>query len=248
VFENAYHGGVFYFAHGGSPLNAPFPFVVGRYNDADAAALVDDGTAAVVVEAVQGSAGAIPGDPAFLAALRDVTRERGALLIFDEVMTSRLAYGGMQEVLGIHADLTTLGKYVGGGLAFGAFGGRADLMSRFDPSRPDAFQHAGTFNNAVATMAGGVAGLTQVLTAAEIARLNALGDRLRTRLNALGIRSTGYGSMVGIHLDDEGRQAAFHLHMLEHGYSYARRGFVALSVPLTEEDVDGFVDAAASFA
>ena len=248
VFENAYHGGVFYFAHGGSPLNAPFPFVVATYNDASAAELVDDDTAAVVVEAVQGSAGAIRGDRSFLQALRDATQERGALLIFDEVMTSRLAYGGMQEVLGIHADLTTLGKYVGGGLAFGAFGGRRDLLERFDPSRPDALQHAGTFNNAVATMAAGVAGLTQVLTADEIARLNALGDRLRDRLNASGIRSTGYGSMVGIHLADDAAKTAFHLHMLERGYSFARRGFVALSVPLTQDDVDGFADAAAAFS
>ena len=65
------------------------------------------------------------------------------LLVFDEVMTARLAPGGMQEVLGIDPDLTTLAKFVGGGLAFGAFGGRAELMSRFDPSRPDALQHGG---------------------------------------------------------------------------------------------------------
>jgi glutamate-1-semialdehyde 2,1-aminomutase len=249
VFENAYHGGVFYFAHGRSPLNAPFPFVVGRYNDPGAASLVDGDTAAVVVEPVQGSAGAIPGEREFLQALRDATREHGALLIFDEVMTSRLAYGGMQEVLGIHADLTTLGKYIGGGLAFGAFGGRRDLLERFDPSRPDAFQHAGTFNNAVATMAGGVVGLTQVYTRDEVARLNGLGDRLRDGLNALGfLRSTGYGSMVGIHFDDERARTAFHLHMLEQGYSFARRGFVALSLPLAQADVDGFVDAASRFA
>ena len=66
-------------------------------------------------------------------------------------------------MLGITPDLTTLGKYIGGGLAFGAFGGRADLMARFDPSQPDAIPHAGTFNNAVLTMAAGAAGLTQVL-------------------------------------------------------------------------------------
>lgn len=248
VFENAYHGGVFYFGHGGSPLNAPFPFVVAEYNDVAAADLVDDDTAAVLVEAVQGSAGAIPGDREFLQRLRDVTTERGALLILDEVMTSRLAPGGMQEVLGIHADLTTLGKYVGGGLAFGAFGGRRDLMIRFDPSREDAFQHAGTFNNAVLTMAAGVAGLTRVYSPDEVARLNALGDRLRDRLNDVGdwLHSTGYGSMVGLHTDDE-RKALLHLHMLEHGYSYARRGFVALSLPLGEADVDGFADAVERF-
>jgi glutamate-1-semialdehyde 2,1-aminomutase len=251
VFERGYHGGVFYFAHGGSPLNAPFPFVVGDYNDEGAAALVDDETAAVLVEPLQGSGGVIPGEPRFLRALRDATRERGALLIFDEVMTSRLSRGGYQEVVGVPPDLTTLGKYIGGGLASGAFGGRRDLMERFDPSRRDAFQHAGTFNNAVLTMAAGVAGLTKILTADEIARLNGLGDRLRARLDAVGgdLYATGYGSMVGIHFrrDEEERLTALHLHMLEQGYSYARRGFVALSVPLTESDVDGFAAAVERF-
>jgi glutamate-1-semialdehyde 2,1-aminomutase len=150
----------------------------------------------------------------------------------------------MQEVLGIHADLTSFGKYIGGGLAFGAFGGRADLMMRFDPSREDAFQHAGTFNNAVLTMAAGTAGLTKVYTRYEVARLNGLGDALRERLNEVGdwLHATGYGSMVGLHLDEE-RKALLHLHMLEQGYSYARRGFVALSLPLSEDDVDGFASA-----
>ena len=261
VFEGGYHGGVLSFAHGGSPVNAPFEFVVGRYNDPEAAALVTGDVAAVLVEPMQGSGGVIPGDRAFLQALRDAATAHGALLIFDEVMTSRLSTGGLQQVLEIRPDLTTLGKYVGGGLAFGAFGGRADLLGRFDPSRPDAFPHAGTFNNAVLTMAAGAAGLTRVYTADEVARLNALGDRLRDRLNAIDavFQATGYGSMVGLHFTtapirrssdsppaDEPR-TLLHLHLLERGYSYARRGFVALSLPLGEDDVDGFAEAVESF-
>src|SRR5438874_12544635 len=131
-------------------------------------------------------------------------------------------------------------------------------MERFDPSRPDALPHAGTFNNAVLTMAAGLAGLTQVYTEAEVDRLNDLGDRLRGRLNA-GERdfcATGYGSMLGLHFTrgpvrrTSDSPAApelhtlLHLHMLERGYSYARRGFVALSLPLDERDVDGFAAAA----
>ena len=261
VFEGGYHGGVLSFAHGGSPVNAPFEFVVGRYNDPEAAALVTGDVAAVLVEPMQGSGGVIPGDRAFLQALRDAATAHGALLIFDEVMTSRLSTGGLQQVLEIRPDLTTLGKYVGGGLAFGAFGGRADLLGRFDPSRPDALPHAGTFNNAVLTMAAGAAGLTRVYTADEVARLNALGDRLRDRLNAIDavFQATGYGSMVGLHFTtapirrssdsppaDEPR-TLLHLHLLERGYSYARRGFVALSLPLGEDDVDGFAEAVESF-
>jgi glutamate-1-semialdehyde 2,1-aminomutase len=245
VFDGGYHGGVLSFHHGGSPLNYPGEFVIAEYNDVSAAELVDDATAAVLVEPLQGSGGVIPGDRAFLQALRDATRAQDALLIFDEVMTSRLAWGGLQEVLDITPDVTTLGKYIGGGLASGAFGGRRDLMERFDPSRPDAFQHAGTFNNAVLTMAAGAAGLTKVLTPFEIARLNGLGDRLRERLPAAA-HATGYGSMIGLHIEDEERATLVHLGMLERGYSYARRGFVALSLPHTQEDVDGFAEALAA--
>jgi glutamate-1-semialdehyde 2,1-aminomutase len=262
VFAGAYHGGVLSFAQAaGTPLNVPFPFLVGEYNDLDeAVALVEAHAgelAAVIVEPVQGSGGVIPGDPAFLRGLRDATAAHGVLLVFDEVMTSRLAFGGMQQVLEITPDLTAFGKYVGGGLAFGAFGGRADLMERFDPSRPDALPHAGTFNNAVLTMAAGLAGLTQVCTEAEIDRLNRLGDRLRARLNGgeRDFSATGYGSMVGLHFTRRPVRrksdsppapelhALLHLRMLERGYSYARRGFVALSLPLDEDDVDGFAAA-----
>ena len=138
-------------------------------------------------------------------------------------------------------------------------------MSRFDPTQPDALPHAGTFNNAVLTMAAGAAGLTRVYTAAEIARLNGLGDRLRDRLNAFATRSdfeffaTGYGSLVGLHFAKGPiRRSAdvppapelrtlLHLHMLERGYSYARRGFIALSLPLSEAEIDGFAEATEEF-
>ena len=106
-------------------------------------------------------------------ALREATTEHDVLLIFDEVMTSRLSPGGLQLATGITPDLTSLGKYVGGGLTFGAFGGRAELMARFDPTRADALPHAGTFNNDVLTMAAGLAGLTQIYTPAAAEELNA---------------------------------------------------------------------------
>jgi glutamate-1-semialdehyde 2,1-aminomutase len=269
VFEGGYHGGVFFFqTAAGSPINAPFPFVVAEYNDAEGAArLIAEHAgelAAVVVEPLQGSGGVIPGERAFLETLREATAAHDVLLVFDEVMTSRLSTGGRQHVLGIAPDLTTFGKYLGGGLAFGAFGGRADLMQRFDPSRADALPHAGTFNNAVLTMAAGAAGLG-VYTWAEVERLNGLGDSLRNRLTAfaatndLEFTSTGFGSLVGLHFargpisrrsDLPARpelQALLHLHMLEHGYTYARRGFIALSLPLGEHEIDGFASAVEAF-
>ena len=118
----------------------PHEFVVGVYNDRDGAtALIRRHAAdlaAVLVEPVLGSGGCIPGDPEFLATLRAGATAAGALLIFDEVMTSRLSPGGRQQDLGIRPDLTTIGKYVGGGMSFGAFGGRREVMERFDPTRP----------------------------------------------------------------------------------------------------------------
>src|SRR5262249_34833439 len=139
VFDHGYHGGPLYFGATGAPLRLPFDYLVLPFNDVAAAeaAFADHGAAiaCVLVEPMQGSGGCIPGDPAFLAALRELTAASGALLIFDEVMTSRLSVGGAQAVLGITPDMTTLGKYLGGGLSFGAFGGRADVMAAFDPAR-----------------------------------------------------------------------------------------------------------------
>jgi glutamate-1-semialdehyde 2,1-aminomutase len=269
VFSGAYHGGILLFAHGSSPLNPPFDWILGEYNNAaDVARLVEEHAhrlAAVIVEPLQGAAGVIPADRAFLRTLREVTAAHGALLVFDEVMTARLSRGGMQQLLGIEPDLTTLAKFVGGGLPFGALGGRADLMRRFDPSRPDALQHGGTFNNDVLTMAAGAAGLTKVLADTEITRLNDLGDRLRQRLNefsaGLDLRfcATGYGSLVGLHFtpgpvrnesdvpEATELRGLLHLHMLERGFSYGRRGFVALSLPLDERDIDGFAGAVEEF-
>ncbi len=269
VFAGAYHGGILLFAHGISPLNPPFNWVVGEYNNAaEAARLVEEHAhelAAVIVEPLQGAAGVIPGDTDFLRTLREATAAHDLLLVFDEVMTARFSPGGMQQLLGINPDLTTLAKFVGGGLSFGAVGGRGDLMRRFDPSLPDALQHGGTFNNDVLTMAAGAAGLTQVLTDDEIGRLNGLGDRLRDRLNAFSAErelrfcATGHGSLVGPHFtrgpvrneadlpETMDLRALLHLHMLERGFSYGRRGFIALSLPLGDADVDGFAAAVEEF-
>jgi len=254
VFTGAYHGGI----------DAPYEWATATYNDTDAAVRTieakADELAAVIVEPLQGAGGVIPGDAEFLRALRAATAAAGVILIFDEVMTSRLSLGGMQRILEITPDLTTVAKYIGGGLAFGALGGRADLMSRFDPSRPDAIPHGGTFNNDVLTMAAGAAA-SRVLTEQEIARINGLGDRLRDRLNALDddFCATGYGSLVGLHFTrrpvrsaadvPEARElrSLLHLHMLEHGFSYGRRGFIALSLPLGEEEIDGFAAAVEQF-
>ena len=267
VFDGAYHGSLLAFAHGEAVTNVPHDWIVGTYNDRAGA----DGVfgrhgpelAAVLVEPMLGSGGCVPGDPEFLRLLRRRTLECGALLVFDEVMTSRLAPGGRQCELGIQADLTTLGKYIGGGASFGAFGGRADLMSAFDPRRPDALAHAGTFNNNVLTMSAGLAAL-EVLTPAAMSELNARGDRLRTRLNDLAaglpMTFTGLGSLMTVHFTgqpvrnaadvaaaDQGLQELFYFDLLNAGIYLARRGMSALSLPLGDAECDAMVSAVAEF-
>ena len=120
------------------------------YNDTQAlrelAARHGESVAAFIVEPVMGNAGVIPPEPEYLAMLRSVCDQMGALLIFDEVITGfRLAYGGAQELFGVKADLTTMGKILGGGLPLAAYGGRRDLMDQIAPEGPvyQAGTHAG---------------------------------------------------------------------------------------------------------
>jgi glutamate-1-semialdehyde 2,1-aminomutase len=266
VMRGGYHGGLLYFGGGGSPVNAPYDAIVLDYNDVEGARASirehADRLAAVVVEPVLGSGGVIPATREFLQTLQEEARAHGVLLILDEVMTSRLSPRGAAPLFDLTPDLLTLGKYLGGGLSFGAFGGRADLMSRFDPSQPGALPHAGTFNNNVLSMAAGLAGLTQVLDDPRLEALNARGDRLREQLNAVmaphGWVATGMGSMVGFHpvsgpvrspadladADDRRRELLF-LDLLERGFYVAPRGFIALSIEVTDDDVDEFVAAVA---
>ena len=117
--------------------------------------------AAVIVEPVAGNMGVVPPEPGFLEALRDLTHQYGALLIFDEVMTGfRVAYGGAQERFGIRPDLTCFGKVIGGGLPVGAYGGRLDVMEQIAPTGP--VYQAGTLSGNPLAMAAGLATLRQL--------------------------------------------------------------------------------------
>lgn len=277
IFNGAYHGSIFYFSHGPSPLNMPFPIVTSTFNDPERAvsdiAKHASRIAAVVVEPMQGGAGALPATAEFITALREATERHGVLLIFDEVMTSRVFFGGMQAHFCVKPDLVTLGKYIAGGLTIGAFGGRADIMRRFDPSKPDAFPHGGTFNNNVVAMATGYKALTKLLTREASDRMNALGDRLRVKLNnlaskhALPMVATGFGSIFGIHfhegtprnIDDldlgekpRQREVAdlkklYHLDMIDSGIYISRRIMGNLSLETTEAETDTLVAAVDEF-
>lgn len=264
-FHGGYHGGFMSFpGETTSPMNASEEVVLVDFNDPQAArrAIQDNAAdlAAVILEPMMGGGGCIPAEPEFLGVLREESEKHGAFLIFDEVMTSRLAPGGMQERTGVTPDLAAFGKYLGGGVSFGAFGGRNDLMSRLDPRSPDALVHSGTFNNNVLTMAAGLAGLEKVLTPEATIKLNESGDRLRERLqDAADARDIptqvmGIGSMICVHFQGEpirrpadaeatrpGTRKLMQLEMNLKGFYLSRRGFMSMSLPLTGEDYDGFV-------
>jgi glutamate-1-semialdehyde 2,1-aminomutase len=164
--------------------------------------------AALLVEPVQGSAGMIPLDTGFLRALRETTRRFGIVLVFDEVVTLRIAYGGGQEHYGVAPDMTCLGKLIGGGLPLGAFGGREKIMALFDPSRgAPAIPHPGSYNANPVSLAAGLATL-ELLSREAIAELNRKGERLRAEIGrtfgeaGVPVAVTGLGSLFGIHLTD----------------------------------------------
>ena len=263
MFKGAYHGSLLTFTPGPSPINMPIPFVESRFNDLERALRDIEANAgrlaAVIVEPMQGGGGALAGDKDFLAGLREGCSRHGILLVFDEVMTSRLGPGGLQGRLGISPDLTTLGKYIGGGMTIGAFGGRADILARFDPGRPGAFPHGGTFNNNVLAMAA-----TEVLTVEAVETMNARGDALRRRMNEIAARhdvalqATGVGSIFGLHFqrgpirngDDleagaRGREkdiaelkSLFQLDLFERGLYVTRRILGNISLVTSDADIE----------
>ena len=237
--------------------------IVGAFNDLDrTAALIRahaSELAAVIVEPMTGT-GALSADRAFLEGLRAVTAECGALLVFDEVITFRLAPGGLQEVHGIRPDLTSFGKIIGGGLPVGAFGGRADVMAVYDPSRPGTIAHSGTYNGNATTMAAGLATL-RLFDGAAIGRLNNSGDLVRSRLEAaadrhgLAVTMTGYGSVMQLHFasgplrtpeeaarSDKRLVRLLHLLLLNRGVFSATRQTYVLSTVMHQAALDVFTD------
>src|SRR5204862_3162566 len=163
------------------------------FNDLDAVQALfrarGDTIAAVIVEPVAGNMGVVPPRPGFLEGLREITRAHGAVLIFDEVITGfRVAYGGAQALYGVRADLTCLGKIIGGGLPVGAYGGRADLMREVAPL--GGVYQAGTLSGNPLAVAAGLATIRALGRGTPYARLESLGQQLADGLRA-GAQSAG---------------------------------------------------------
>ncbi|KAF7547458.1 hypothetical protein G7046_g8999 [Stylonectria norvegica] len=271
VFCGAYHGAVLSFGDGKVATNNvnKNDWVIGKYNDIESAKDIIENTpdlAAVMVEGMQGAGGCIPATKGFLLQVQESANKAGAVFLLDEVMTSRLAPGGLQSILGLKPDLTSFGKYLGGGFAFGAFGGRVDIMSVYDPRSSGYLSHSGTFNNNTMAMYAGYAGFSEILTPDVNIAFNAKGEQYLKRLQAAtkGTKAsfTGRGALWAIHFSDSGIQDIrsvedveerwdlkdlFWFEMMEDGYWITRRGSINLILPTPDEELDRFIECVAKF-
>jgi glutamate-1-semialdehyde 2,1-aminomutase len=258
AFDGAYHGGVIKFPNGNSPNNVPFEFVLSEYNNTECTAELirelGDELAAIIVEPILGAGGNIPGSREFLEMLRQESRKVGAILIFDEVKTARIGPGGIQGMMDIQPDLTTLGKFIGGGLPTGAFGGNIDIMRHYNPKKSGAWNHAGTFNNNVCSMAAGAAGIGEIYTQKRASEFLQWSEGFRLSLNemftskAMPMYCNGLGSIFAIHFSKTpirrksdisagclSLRPLLHMELLLEGVLIAGRGDVFQSLAMTEK-------------
>jgi glutamate-1-semialdehyde 2,1-aminomutase len=270
VFCGGYHGAVLSFGDGQVAENNVDrdEWVIGKYNDvASAKSLIQTtpNLAAVLVEGMQGAGGCIRATKEFMHTIQQECKAAGVIFVLDEVMTSRIAPGGIQRLLDLKPDITTFGKYLGGGFPVGAFGGRADIMSVYDPRVPGALSHSGTFNNNTMTMHAGYAGLSHVYTDEVNFAFNAKGDEFRQKLDAVckgtKLSFTGLGAMLAVHFSDDAPEIhsvddieerwdlkdLFWMEMLEDGYWITRRGSIALILETPDEELERFIGCVGSF-
>ena len=188
--------------------------------------------------------------------MRQEATRIGAILIFDEVITSRLYYGGLQEYFGIIPDMTTMGKHFGGGLAFGAFGGRRDLMQQYELDQKVPLFHSGTWNNNRFTVAAGSVG-TSLLTRGALDKASNLGNKLRDGMKQIFESKNppigfvrGFGSVVGFGFNGpdaaEVREAFFY-YMAKKRVYIGPRGFMALNILHEGKHIEIALDAMRSF-
>jgi glutamate-1-semialdehyde 2,1-aminomutase len=220
--------------------------------------------AAVLIDPMPNRAGLLPASQDYIDAVQEAARSVGALVLFDEVITLRLAHGGAQSLWRAAPDLTMFGKIIGGGFPVGAVGGRAEVMAVFDPrAGKPALPHGGTFSANPVTMRAGLTAM-ELLDTAAFARLDALGERLREGLRAV-LRDarvpgcvTGAGSLLRFHLVDRDvvdyrssylseaeavLLARAHKALLNRGVLASNTGLMALSTPMSEETIAEIVEA-----
>jgi len=252
----------------GSPQSALQDVLVMPANDVDRALAILDAhrsdVACVLLDLMPHRAGLRPADPAFIAAIREWTARNGALLVLDEVITFRTEVGGIQQRYGLRADLTALGKIIGGGFPVGALAGRADVMDVMNPQASKLlYPLSGTFSANPVTMTAGLAAM-QHYDAAAVARLNALAERamhgIREAIGRTNAEAcvTGTGSMFRVHMKrtppldyrqqflsaDESKRLKLLLeHLFQEGFLMINTCSATLSTPMTEVEIDALVDA-----
>ena len=217
----------------------------------------------MILEPIVGNAGFIQPEPGFLEGLRELTKEHGALLVFDEVMTGfRISYGGAQAHFGVTPDLTTMGKVIGGGLPVGAYGGRADIMGMVAPAGP--MYQAGTLSGNPLAMTAGIKTLELLKQPGSYEKLTATTEKLiagiKEAATAAGLPFTGgsVSAMFGFFLcegpvrnfedakaTDSERFGKLHRAMLERGVYLAPSAFEAgfTSLAHSEADIEATVNA-----
>jgi glutamate-1-semialdehyde 2,1-aminomutase len=220
--------------------------------------------AALIVDPLSNRSGFPLPAEGFLDYLRQVTRAYGIVLIFDEVISFRVGYGGAQGKYGGEPDLTAFGKVIGGGLPIGATGGSTEIMAMLDPTRgPARVISGGTYSGNPLTMVAGHAAMEQ-LTPQAYAHLDRIGERLRSGGNAVfkaagePAQLSGDGSLFRVMMTDEpitdyrasmrnaspmSRMTQLHRNLLDEGVIVARDGLACLSTPMTDADVDRFIAA-----
>ncbi len=251
----------------GVPRSTTANTLTAPYNDLEAVkelfAENPDAISGVILEPVVGNAGFITPEPGFLEGLRELTKENGALLVFDEVMTGfRISYGGAQARFGVTPDLTTMGKVIGGGLPVGAYGGRAEIMSMVAPAGP--MYQAGTLSGNPLAMTAGIKTLELLRQEGTYERLEATTKRLISGIlqsakeAGFSITGSNISAMFGFYLCDgpvrnfeEAKSAdaqrfgKLHRAMLERGVYLAPSAFEAgfTSLAHSEDDIDATLKA-----
>jgi len=245
----------------GVPPSVVADTVVVAYNEIDQAAAAfarhSEDLAAVFVEPIAGNMGCVPPAPGFLQALRALCDASGALLVFDEVISGfRVGRGGAQERLGVHPDLTILGKIVGGGLPLAAFGGRADVMSRLAPAG-DVYQ-AGTLSGNPLATAAGLSVLRRLRDRAVYDELERRAERLEAglapfgrvqRVGAMLTLFTGADPVIRFQQLDTERYAELFRRLLERGIYVAPSQYECLFPSLAHgnDEIDATIEAVGEF-